>query len=131
MVPPNWINMITAWQRTGKANINMIEIRIEDGEVRGLLKKISGRAGNLGPVMRQISNIMRDAVMDQFEEEGNPKWDKLKESTIAQRKREGKWPGKILDKSQGGLKHANEPGYNNTSAWVANDKKYAAAHQFG
>lgn len=109
----------------------MIEIRIEDTEVRGLLKKISGRAKNPSPVMRAISGIMYDSVMEQFEKEGNPKWDKLKPSTIEQRKREGKWPGKMLDKTQGGLKHANEPGHNNTSAWVANNKEYAAAHQFG
>jgi phage virion morphogenesis protein len=109
----------------------MIEIKVEDGEVKGLLNRLSGRMRNMGPVMRAISGIMFDAVEENFEQQGRPKWQDLKESTKKQRAKKGKWPGKILQVSQGGLAAANEPGYNNSSAWVSNNKKYAPTHQFG
>ncbi|GJQ23582.1 phage virion morphogenesis protein [Candidatus Brocadia sapporoensis] len=109
----------------------MIEIKVEDGEVRGLLNRLSGRMQNLSPVMRAISGIMHDAVEENFEREGRPKWKKLAKSTEEQRAKKGKWPGKILQLSQGGLAAANTQGYNNHSAWVSNNKEYAAAQQFG
>lgn len=109
----------------------MIKIKVEDQEVRELLNRLSVRMQNMSPVMRAISGIMHDAVEENFEQEGRPKWKKLAKSTQEQRAKRGKWPGKILQVSQGGLAAANEPGYNSHSAWVSNNKEYAAYQQFG
>jgi phage virion morphogenesis protein len=109
----------------------MIEIRIDDHEVRNLLGTLQGRLRTLSPAMKQIAGIMHDAVEENFEQEGRPKWDPLKKSTQEQRKKEAKWPGKILQKSAGGLAASISRSFNSYQAVVGSNKKYAAIHQFG
>lgn len=109
----------------------MIEIKVEDGELKGLFTRLSSRMSNMSPVMRAIAGIMYDAIMENFEQEGRPKWPGLAESTKKQRAKRGKWPGKMLQVNQGGLASANIQGYNDTSAWVSNNKEYAPYQQFG
>jgi phage gpG-like protein len=74
----------------------MINITVDDKGVVQLLKRIEQKMGNMRPVMRVIAGIMHDAVEENFEKEGRPKWKPLKKSTIKQRERKGHWPGKIL-----------------------------------
>lgn len=72
------------------------EIEIIDQEIKELLNKLYSRYTNLTPVMRRIAVIMHNAVEENFEQEGRPRWAALKPSTIRQREYKGHWPGKIL-----------------------------------
>ncbi len=100
----------------------MIGIKIEDGEVRGLLNRISGRLGNMSPVMRAISGIMHDAVEENFHQGGRPRWEPSQ--------RVKKYGGQtLIDTAQ--LVGSIEPGHNKDAAWASTNKKYAAIHQFG
>ena len=74
----------------------MIRIHIDDSDIRDGLRRLKERSSNLRPVMTQIAGDMADAVEQNFESEGRPKWKPLHPSTIKQRQKKGKWPGKIL-----------------------------------
>ena len=73
-----------------------ITITIDDTSVHNLLKTLQSRIRTMQPVMRSISEIMRDEVEENFAQQGRPKWKPLKASTIANRAKQGHWPGKIL-----------------------------------
>ncbi len=108
-----------------------IEIRIEDRELTSLLFKLSQKAVNTAPLMRNIAGIMQDSVEENFEKEGRPdKWQKLKPSTIKQRTKKGYWPGRILQR-RGELAASITSKYDKHSAIVGTNKIYAAIHQFG
>jgi phage gpG-like protein len=92
-------------------------IRIEDAEVFQLLNQLQARGDNLSPIMKEISGFMHRAVMDNFEQEGRPKWPALAPATIAKREKAGHWPGKILQVS-GQLKSSLTPAHNSTQAIV-------------
>ncbi|NTU42937.1 MAG: phage virion morphogenesis protein [Nitrospirales bacterium] len=109
----------------------MIKIVIDDKGVRGLISELQRKSRDLSPAMRQIAGIMMRAVEDNFEAEGRPKWPGLRPSTIKQRQREGKWPGKMLQKSAGGLASSISRRSDSSSATVGTNKVYAAIHQFG
>ncbi len=109
----------------------MIDIEIQDHELRQALRELSGRLKNMSPLMRNIAGIMLDAVEENFEREGRPRWRPLAKSTIRQRTRQGKWPGKILQKSQGGLASSVSQKYDESTARVGTNKVYAAIHHFG
>ena len=108
----------------------MIKIKVDDKEIRQLLTRLQGRLKDMSPVMRKIAGIMHDAVEENFEKEGRPKWTPLSPATIKQRKREGKWPGKILQRS-GQLAASISEKYDSHSARVGTNKKYAAIQHFG
>jgi phage virion morphogenesis protein len=108
-----------------------IEIKIDNEEILKALKKLSEKTQNLRPVMRNIAGIMMDSVEENFAQQGRPKWKDLSEVTKKQRRKEGKWPGMILQKSQGGLAQSISSEYGDNYAIVGTNKKYAAIHQFG
>ena len=109
----------------------MIEIKVDDRQVQAMLKKLSAKVSDLKPAMRAISQIMLDAVEENFEQGGRPKWTPLAPGTIAERLRKGTWPGQILVRSAGGLAASISAHYDATSATVGTNKPYAAIHQFG
>lgn len=100
----------------------MIEIRVDDREVRQLLNDLSGRGRDMLPVMRQIAGIMKNAVEENFREEGRPKW--------TPSKRAQKTGGKTLQDT-GSLAASVTARADAKSAAVGTNKKYAAIHQFG
>ncbi len=109
----------------------MIKIKVDDKEVRQLLSQLQGKAEDMSPVMRSIAGVMLDAVEENFEKEGRPtKWKPLSPATLAQRKREGKDTGKILQKS-GQLAASISTKATSTSAMVGTNKRYAAIQHFG
>ena len=109
---------------------DVIEIRIEDKAVMQALARLAKRVSDLEPAMRKIAGIMHDAVEQNFEEEGKPKWKVLASSTIRQREKKGHWPGKILQ-AGGEMAASIEQGSDNESAWVGTNKRYAAIQHFG
>jgi phage virion morphogenesis protein len=108
-----------------------IEIKVDNAEILKALKRLSEKTQNLRPVMRNIAGIMMDSVEENFEQEGRPKWKDLSEVTKKLRRKEGKWPGKILQKSQAGLAPSISSDYGDDFAIVGTNKVYASIHQFG
>lgn len=108
----------------------MIEIKIDNRKAIGLLNRLSARAADATPAMREVSAIMLDAVEENFKEEGRPKWPPLSTATIKGRKRTGHWPGPILQR-KGRLAASITQKYDGRSAVVGTNARYAAIHQFG
>lgn len=107
-----------------------IKVEIEDDRLQRTLRKVYRKVKDLSPAMREIAGIMADAVEENFEAEGRPAWPELAEATIAQRTKQGNWPGKILQRS-GGLVDSITAESDETSAVVGTNKRYAAIHQLG
>lgn len=103
-------------------------------EVETLLDGLIKRMGSARKALDVIGEIVTESIQRNFEEGGRPnKWEPLAESTIKQRKKAGKWPGKVLVRSgvSGGLMGAiSYKAANRNVVWSAN-KVYAAAHHFG
>lgn len=110
---------------------DMIEIRIDSAKLVAALRRLIASGRDLTPAMRRAAGIMHDAVEENFKEEGRPKWKSLAASTIKQRERIGKWPGKILQR-RGNLARSITRHYDAESAVVGTNKEdYAVIHQFG
>jgi phage virion morphogenesis protein len=110
--------------------MTQIEIQITVADLDSALDEIEARLGDLTPFMREVKGIMLDAVEQNFEEQGRPEWAGLTPSTIRQREREGKWPGKILQRS-GRLASSIVGESGKDFATVGTNLEYAAIHQFG
>ncbi|MGD9610687.1 MAG: phage virion morphogenesis protein [Desulfovibrionaceae bacterium] len=111
---------------------DMIEIRIGNANLTSKLKRLAAAGRDQTPAMREASGILADAVEENFEQEGRPKWKSLAKSTIKQREKEGKWPGKILQRSGShGLAGSITRHHDANSAVVGTNKKYAAIQNFG
>lgn len=108
----------------------MIEIRVTNTEALDKLKRLAAKGQSLEPFMRKAAGIMADAVEENFEEEGRPRWPSLAASTIHNRQRSGNWPGKMLQRS-GQLASSISRNYDDTSAAVGTNKTYAAIQQLG
>lgn len=108
----------------------MIKIRVDDADVQQRLGQIVERARNLRPLMVRIAGHMLDAVHQNFESEGRPRWPSLRPSTIRARARKGKWPGPIL-RVTGQLARSVTRRATDTEAVVGTNKAYAAIHQYG
>lgn len=106
----------------------MIEIRIDDKELKRYLEALSGI--DLRPLMRNLACMMYNAVRKNFEAEGRPRWSPLSDKTIKEREKRGYWPGKILQ-MRGSLVSSISMAYSRNEAVVGTNKKYAAIHQFG
>lgn len=75
------------------------EIIITDKQLQDGLNRLAFRMENLAPLMRAIAGDMHDAIEENFAKQGRPPWAELSETTIAQRQKEGTWPGKTLQRS--------------------------------
>lgn len=93
-----------------------------------LLMKLKNRA----PVMKIISGIMLDEVHQNFVSGGRPVWRALAESTKKDRKSKGySLDPKFILQRTGQLLKSIHARYDNDSALVGTNKKYAGLHQFG
>ncbi len=108
-----------------------VRIDIDFGGAPAALAELAERNADMSPLMREIAGFLLDRVEENFEQEGRPKWRPLKPSTIEQRKAEGKWPGKILQRNAGGLAQSFSSEHDATSATVGSNKVYARTHQLG
>ena len=107
-------------------------VGLQDHEVFQMIKQIQARGDNMTPVMRRISGIMFEAVIGNYEAEGRPvKWPALAPATIAQREKLGKWPGKMLQRSQAGLLASMSQRATQSQAIVGSNKRYAALQFLG
>ena len=112
----------------------LIKVEIKDKEIKKKLKELAEKTGNLRPIMRKISATMQTAVEENFATQGKrlgKEWKDLSTSRKKQRAKIGKWPGQILQVSQGGLASSISSNYTDNEATVGTNKVYAAIHQFG
>lgn len=107
----------------------MIEIRIDSAKLTAALKRLAAAGRDLSPAMRQAAGIMHDAIEENFEQEGRPRWKSLAASTLRQRAKEGS-TGKILQRS-GNLARSITRQSDATSAVVGTNLIYARIHQLG
>ena len=100
-----------------------LHVTVEDGEVRAMLGKLTGRMANPTPAMRIIGEIVRTSIERNFEAGGRPV----------------KWPLSGRVKSEGGQTLTDKAilrrsftvrGYRDR-AEVGTNVKYAAIHQLG
>ncbi|MEW6115366.1 MAG: phage virion morphogenesis protein [Nitrospirota bacterium] len=125
----------------------MIKISVKDKEALRFLTELQRRSTNMTPVMRRIAEIMHDAVEENFEAEGRPRWRPLAASTImgafggarkwntkkgAVRKSIAKkLAGRKILQDSGQLAASISRKSDARSARVGTNKVYAAIHQFG
>ena len=107
----------------------MLEIKIDDKEMRDLLNKLQDKFEDTTPIMMEIAAKMNQAVEDNFEQEGRPSWDDLSNVTKKKRARRG-YLGKILHET-GSLQDSITPFYDKDTAGVGTNKIYAKVMQFG
>lgn len=100
----------------------MIDIKIDCSGVMQTLARLEQAVTHRAPVMRAIAEVMHEAVLENFIQEGRPKWQGLKPP--------GRPGGKILQ-VKGHLLNSITPASDNDNAVVGTDLKYAAIHQFG
>ncbi len=100
----------------------MITIKIDDAELQKRLEEIVRRAIDRRPLMRKIAETMRDAVEENFAQEGRPKWKPSKRAL-----RQG---GKTLQDTSN-LASRISTYSDNDNAVVGTNVPYAAIHQFG
>lgn len=107
-----------------------IEIKLDNKEVESRLLNLAKRSENLRPLMKNIAGIFAYSTEENFKEEGRPKWENLKDSTIKQRTKRKYWPGMILQVT-GQLASSVNTYYDDTSAIISSNLAYAAIHQLG
>ena len=107
-----------------------IEIKIDNKQIESKLLDLAKRSENLRPLMKNIAGIFAYSTEENFKEEGRPKWENLKDSTIKQRTKKKQWPGMILQVT-GQLASSVNTYYDNESALIGSNLDYAAIHQVG
>jgi phage virion morphogenesis protein len=102
----------------------MLIFNTDDREIQGLLKRVLNKSSDMSPVTKMIGKIMLNAVRENFEQEGRPKWPPLSHTTIKERRKKGFWPGRILRRDDSLLSSIfSRNGL--SSAEVGTDKPYA------
>lgn len=131
----------------------MIDITIDDREVRQVLERLSRRLSDMGPAMRAIATELEARVERRFETETDPagrRWPQLADSTLMQvmrraaggdpRKKRGggtkaKAIGALARKrilyDTGDLLGGLTSSYTRSEARVGFGQPYAAFHEFG
>lgn len=108
-------------------------VDINDQELMQYLGRLEtcGRDGS--PAMRAISQVFASDTEANFAAESGPtgKWKDLAPATKKGRAKEGKWPGKILQKSAAGLAASVTPFHSADEAGIGTNVAYAAIHQLG
>lgn len=105
------------------------------------LEKIEKSLENLGkklnwqgtkPLFVDIGETVLESIQHTFDVEGRPKWPKLQPSTIEERKKINRWPGKILQRNAAsGLLGSINYVATNKSVEVGTSKNYAQRLHFG
>ncbi len=109
----------------------MIEVKVTHINLDKKLSKLSNRYQHPRKLMLAVSGDMMDAVEENFEREGRPKWPQLTESTLRQRRRTGK-NGPILQPGNaGGLAASINSRATNTEAIAGTNKHYGKYLQKG
>ncbi len=112
------------------------DVRIDLGTTLTRFTKLTKNLEDTTALTAEIAEIMLSDIGQHFEDEigpNNESWKELAPATIADREKENKWPGKILQR-QGrgsGLLGSLQQGNTKDEASVTTNKVYAAIHHFG
>lgn len=109
----------------------MFEINVDDKQIRNALDNLQTRLEDMSPLYRSIAHLLLSETLDNFANEGRPRWQQLSPVTIAIRTKLGTWPGKILDVHAGGLASSISTSSGSDFAMVGSNKVYAAIQQLG
>ena len=112
----------------------MLNITIDDSEVRSALTKLSSKVDNMQPALNEIGHHIESKVVFNFDDETDPygkPWKSLSKVTQA-RRREGKGSlgNKILQDS-GVLKGSITNNASNFAVEIGTNVEYAPTHQKG
>lgn len=107
-----------------------IEVKFDNKEVESKLLDLAQKGENLRPLMKNIAGVLSYSTEENFKEQGRPKWENLKDSTITQRTKKKQWPGMILQVT-GQLASSVNTYYDDDSAVIGSNLEYAAIHQLG
>ena len=102
-------------------------------EVTKFLNESAKKLSDLRPLMREAAQGLKFVVDQNFETEGTftgDKWQAWSDKYKKWRLKKKKGQGGILS-FEGNLKRDIRSGYDNTTAFVASGKDYAAIHNFG
>lgn len=111
-----------------------IELEYRDEEVQAMLAGIIRRLGSAEPAMQEVGEILLESIQRNFEEGGRPTpWQELAPSTIKQRRRLNRWPGRILVRqgTAGGLLGAISYEAASDRVVLVAGKVYAAIQNLG
>ncbi len=105
----------------------LIEIKLDNAAaLDAALRRLVERTSDLTPAMREISELLYDQTMENFEREGRPSWLPLAPATVKQRGN----AHPILQRTAG-LKSSVHPFFDAVSAGVGVAKPYARIQQQG
>ena len=111
--------------------MSMVELKIDDREAIRVLDAIARKGRDATSLMGTIAGDMKDAVTENFRQEGRPgKWASLRPSTIKRRAKKGHWPGKILQ-IKGILHESVQEKHDSHNAIVGTNDKRARLLHFG
>lgn len=108
-------------------------VHVEDAAVRAALARLQEKTNDLSPAMREIARMLRNTAEDSFQNKASPNgdpWEKYSDATEAIKKRQDKWPARLLEDS-GGLAASIGSQSDRLRAILLAGKEYAAIHQFG
>jgi phage virion morphogenesis protein len=108
----------------------MIEINIDLSNTLKNLQNLQNKVSNMTPLMANIAEDMYEAVIDNFDAQGRPKWAALSSLTKERRKRMG-YDGKPILENSGELRNHIIFHSTKNEAVVGTNKTYAALQHFG
>ena len=97
----------------------MIEIKVDTDQLERSLTQLSQRLVHRRPLMKKLAAVMHNAVDENFEAEGRPKWLGIKHRQ-----------GRVL-RDSGALQNSISERSDDDTAIVGTNLPYAAIHQFG
>ncbi|MDA8121059.1 MAG: phage virion morphogenesis protein [Deltaproteobacteria bacterium] len=106
----------------------LIEIEIDDREIREALSRLAAKVRNLAPAMKNIGEYLQRSTWERFAQQKDPSgkpWAPLKPSTLARKK-----TSKILIESSR-LRDSIVYRADSDQVEVGTNVEYAAIHQFG
>ncbi|HEX2959092.1 MAG TPA: phage virion morphogenesis protein [Chitinispirillaceae bacterium] len=118
------------------------KVKIAYGPVTRRLHIIKRNGGNLQKPLAEIGEIILSSIEENFLQEGRyesadswhggtNRWVDLAESTKKARRKKGKWPGKKLQMSQGGLAASITANVSGDNLEIGTNKVYGAIQQLG
>lgn len=118
------------------------KVKVMYGPVTRRLHIIKRNGGDLQKPLAEIGEIILSSIEENFLQEGRYKsadtwhggtnrWVDLAESTKEQRRKKGKWPGKKLQMSQGGLAASITANISGDTLEIGTNKVYGAIQQLG
>jgi phage virion morphogenesis protein len=109
----------------------MSQIEINTAGIKSLLKQLSDKVKHPKLVLSELGEIMLDDILENFEQEGRPKWQDLKPATWEARRKKGH-TGKILNiHGASGLVGSINYKATKDQVSVGTNKVYASALHYG